>query len=361
MTSSTPDLGSFYNEVEFDYEFIEANLRMRLSPSLFDLEDLNGKKYSQEPANFKFTTVGFPLPDNTLPEHKVEFYYEVLVERITYVVQEDGDRDEVARQKEVYYPDFSFSDFECDFTGATLCDEEYTEADTSLWPFTGPQPYEVGDPETVVPELLELSKAHVFDFTNSVNGSYSEGSPPSFSIKQDSGVKYWRLFTKNRGSYIPRQTRIDPSLYKRWADTHNSVPYEVYFRGIDTRWPDTPSNPERGVYPYSEVVQIKPDQRWALKIRLHMTFTLNANENGMGIDILNAPADAFSSNDYALDVYLPVKHPEGFDWKQYKIDLNANGEKANGIAVGDDRYNRFTDGPLTPVPPEFDPSNPDNY
>ena len=49
------------------------------------------------------------------------------------------DRDEVSRKRNIL-SDYSLSDLEFDFTGATKADEDYTEADTSLWPFTGPQP-----------------------------------------------------------------------------------------------------------------------------------------------------------------------------------------------------------------------------
>ena len=355
------DLDPFYNDVEYDYEFVEANLRLRLTPTLVDQIDLNGNRHSFEPANFDFSTVGFPLPAD-LPEHKIEIYYEVLVEKVTYVVQQDGDRDEVSRQKEVYYPTYTLSDVDMNFTGATKADEDYTEADTSLWPFTGVQPYEVGEPDVVVPALMEEAKAANFDFTNTTGVGRQE-SPLSVSIVEGAQIKYWRLFTKNRGSYIPRQTKIDNRAYKNWADNgpRNTPPYEVFFNKIDTGWPATPSNPETGVYPYYKVVQVKPDQRYILKARFHLTFTLNANQNGMGIDLIGDTGTAFGDNDYALDVYLPVEHPKNFDWQGYIAELQANGEQANGIEYGDDRYNRKTDGKLTPVPPEYDPTNPDNY
>ena len=95
-------LDPFHNEVEYEYEFLEENVRLRLTPSLADHTDLNGKKYSFMPANFEFSEVGFPQPVD-LVEQKIEIYHEVLVEKVTYTVSEEGERKEVSRQKENYY------------------------------------------------------------------------------------------------------------------------------------------------------------------------------------------------------------------------------------------------------------------
>ena len=373
------DLDPFYNEVEYDYEFLEQHVRLRLTPSLADHTDLNGKKHSFMPANFEFSEVGFPEPVD-LVEQKIEIYHEVLVEKVTYVIQQDGDRDEVSRQKEVYYPEYSISAFEFDFDGAALANDDYDDADTSLWCFTGPQPYVelpngqypngMNNADNVPlqeydPALLEISKEHVFDFTNATSGNYTEDNPVSVSIKQGAQIKYWRLFTKNRGSYIPRQTRIIDENYKKWAQYYNSGPYEVYFRGIDAKWPGTPSNPQKGIYPYRKVNQIKPDQRYVLKARFKLKFRLNPSEGSLPIDIIRDTSGDFSARDCEYDIYLPVTHPKGFDWKGYKEELNANGEEANGIEVGNDRYNPRTDlktaGPWIPIPPDQDPDNPKNY
>ena len=54
MSLEQSDLDPFYNSVEYDYEYLEGNVRLRLTPSLVDYTDLNGKKYSILPANFEF-------------------------------------------------------------------------------------------------------------------------------------------------------------------------------------------------------------------------------------------------------------------------------------------------------------------
>ena len=372
-------LDPFHNEVEYEYEFLEENVRLRLTPSLADHTDLNGKKYSFMPANFEFSEVGFPQPVD-LVEQKIEIYHEVLVEKVTYTVSEEGERKEVSRQKENYYSDYSISDLEFDFNGATLADEDYTEADTSNWCFTGPQPYPelpngqypngMNNADNIAsqvndPAMLLVAKDHNFDFTNATNGTYSEASPASVSIKEAAQIKYWRLFTKNRGSYIPRQTRINDNNYKKWAQYYDSCPYEVYMRGIDAKWPSTPSNPKKGIYPYRKVNQIKPDQRYVLKARFRLTFQFNPSEGSLPIDLIGDSNSDFATRGCEFDIYLPVTHPKGFNWKGYADELNANGEEANGIEVGNDRYNPRTDlktaGPWIPIPPDQNPDNPKNY
>ena len=85
----------------------------------------------------------------------------------------------------------------------------------------------------------------------------------------------------------------------------------------------------------------------------------------MDIDLVGDTGDAFSNQVCDFDIYLPVTHPKGFDWRTYRNQLNMNGEEAHGIEVGNDRYNPRTDlktaGPWIPIPPDQDPDNPKNY
>ena len=68
-------------------------------------------------------------------------------------------------------------------------------------------------------------------------------------------------------------------------------------------------DPKKGIYPYRKVNQIKPDQRYVLKARFKLTFTLNPDENGMDIDLVGDTGDAFSNQVCDFDI-TPVTHPK---------------------------------------------------